>query len=230
MVRAGSVIIPSVTRPQTAQADPPAQAEVPAGLKPDPTTAMLRAMGKLDQVIEQRLPAALARALVSATAQTDDSLMCGRCAVRQARFNRVNADAVRMAYLKACADLDVNPDDPGQQVDMTGHLPEELRPDPGNPIDDVRFPTPFRAVTTIAGWALCAFDVAADEALLARQQEAAAQAAEAQAATAAGLAPAEPVPAAPRPTILVPPPGMSAQAAARAVQQAPPGALPGVPG
>ena len=98
-----------------------------------------------------------------------------------------------------------------------------------HPIDDVRFPTPFRAVTTIAGWALCAFDVAADEALLARQQEAAAQAAEAQAATAAGLAPAEPVPAAPRPTILVPPPGMSAQAAARAVQQAPPGALPGVP-
>jgi hypothetical protein len=181
--------------------------DVPPGaaFQPDETTATLRAVramtkaiGDLDQVlgklVVEALPAALAQAF---RGLPSDQRACARCAVRQARFSRLHGEQMVFAMRRAAEANGISADDPAAaNLDLTDFLPEELRPDPANPVDDNRVPTVYPEYTAVGGTPLCLYDARAYELETAAQQQTAG-----------------------RPGLLAAPAGMSATVAARLASQ-----------
>lgn len=128
----------------------PVPGEVPPAFRGDPVArnAFLTAISKLDEALTvlmvERMPPVLARALVTALADT--RLMCVQCAIAKAEFNRVHGDALQLAWHKACQAAGVEPGSPESlnlQPAMIEHLPAELQPDPENPVDPARWSTGY---------------------------------------------------------------------------------------
>lgn len=113
---------------------------------------MSQAVAEAVVPVLSEIPAAVARGVASA--QQQGHLACGRCVMRRARFRRLHGDEIQSAWERA-AEAAAE----GEPPDITPFLPEHLRPDPANPVDDDRLPTSFPAVTQIGGTLYCEWDV-----------------------------------------------------------------------
>ena len=81
---------------------------------------------------------------------------CAVCLGRRIAWEKAHADVMEMAWLKACAERGIDdaadPRAPG--VDFIPHLPAQHQP--GDPADPARVPLIALALTTAAGWDVCA--------------------------------------------------------------------------
>jgi hypothetical protein len=128
--------------------------------------ALIRSLSKLDEVltglITQQLPAALAQALTVALSQApNDEKACGRCQLRRAEWDALNADVIAFAFEQARQEAGIEPGDPATaELDPLKYIPEALHFDPADPLGKTgRLPMTFPVVTTIGGTDLCAMDV-----------------------------------------------------------------------
>jgi hypothetical protein len=100
----------------------------------------------------QAIPAAVARGVAAS------QLSCGPCVLRKARFHREHGDEISFALARAreaAGDSEI--------PDVAAFLPDRLKPDPSNPIDDGRLPWQHAATTMIDGTLYCDWDAVALE-------------------------------------------------------------------
>jgi hypothetical protein len=158
MPAAGHAEKPAAEAPQPGQVPPAFRKDPGALIGQAAGAAVAGALGPLLAAMPEAIVQHLRQALAELAAS--DGYMCAKCAYQRARVTREHGDLIRFAMQRAEAD--------GAEGDpvsvIAAYLPEEMRPDPGSPLDENRLPVTFRATTALGGTLLCDFHVAADEA------------------------------------------------------------------
>jgi hypothetical protein len=97
------------------------------------------------------MPAAIAQTVGQAVSAAQVR-GCAHCLMHRARFRRVNADVIQLAWHQAieAAAAAGQQADP-RSADLTPFLPPELRPDPGDPTNLERMPAMLYPATTMVG-------------------------------------------------------------------------------
>src|ERR1700683_364597 len=129
---------------------PPGDA-VPPAFRKSPGAQLASAMSQAvaDAVVPvlQAIPAAVARGV--AASQRSGA----PCVLRKARFHREHGDEISFALARAreaAGDSEI--------PDVAAFLPDRLKPDPANPVDDERLPYQHPATTMIDGTLYCDWD------------------------------------------------------------------------